>query len=163
MKRKFEFTNKDFLLVMILSATLLLCNQVIGWHTVYKEHNLNISILSDLVKEVTSSEFGNYIIENPNTFVYFGAVDDIETRTFEKEFKRTINRYYLNDKVIYVNTKDLDIKILLDNYDFNENNIDKTPVIVRFEEGKILNYINIGNNKMDNKSIIRFFRLYEDL
>lgn len=163
MKKKFDFNKKDLWLVVIISLTLLICNYVLLWHSVYKEHNLNISVLSELLNEVSGQEFESYIVENPNTFIYMKLIDDLETKEFEKEFKRTINRYFLKDKVIYVNTKDIDLNLFLKPYDVNEKNIDKFPVIVYFEDGIVYDYINKGNNKMDNKSIVRFFRMYGEI
>lgn len=162
MKKKINFTKKDLLLLGILSVTLLICNYLLNWHSVYKEYNLNVSILSDYLVEVSNNEFNSYITENPNSFVYFGVVDDLETRNFEKEFKTTINRYFLNDKVIYINIKDIDLNDLLKPYNYIEN-IEKTPVIVYFEEGKVLDYINTSNHSMKGDAIIRFFRHYGEI
>lgn len=155
MNKKYDFTNKDFLLLVILSITLLICSYTISWHQTYEEHNTNQSIISRYIMEVSSEELGSYIIENPDMFIYFGIPEEEKTKNFEKEFKNTINRYYLKDKVVYVNANTIDL-----------NNFKKeltTPTIVYFEDGKVLDYISYDNNPMNNKSIIKFFRVYGDL
>ncbi|MDD2625660.1 MAG: hypothetical protein PHR55_02770 [Bacilli bacterium] len=162
MKKKIDFTKKDLLLLLILSVTIFFCNYFLSWHSVYKEYNLNVSILSDYLVEVSNNEFDSYITENPNSFVYLGVVDDLETRNFEKEFKATINRYFLNDKVIYINIKDIDINELLKPYN-DIKQIEKTPVIIYFEEGKVLDFINTSNHSMKSDAIIRFFKHYGDI
>jgi hypothetical protein len=163
MRKKYEFTKKDLVLTIILSITILLCNYSLSWHSVYKEHNKNISVLSGYLNEVSSEELHLYIVENPNIFVYFGIVDDEDTKVFEKEFKRTVDKYFLNDKVVYVNVKELDLKTTLSLYDIKNKNIEKSPVIVYFEDGKIYDYINLDNSNMTSKSILRFFKLYGEL
>jgi len=163
MRKKYDFTKKDLILILILSFTILLCSYALSWHSVYKEHNKNISILSGYLTEVSNEELHLYIVENPNMFIYFGIVDDENTKVFEKEFKKTLSKYYLKDKVVYVNIKDLDLKNTLSVYDIKNKNIEKSPVIVYFEESKIYDYMNRDNSDMSNKSIIRFFRLYGEL
>lgn len=155
MNRKYNFTSKDLLLVIMLSITVLICSYVISWHTTYQEHNINKSIISENISEVSSEELDSYMIENPNIFVYFGIPEDDKTRTFEKEFRGTINAYHLKDKVVYVNANNVNLNI------FKESLI--TPVIIYFENGKLLDYINYDNNKMTKKTIINFFRTYGDL
>lgn len=163
MRKKIEFTKKDLLLVAILGITILLCNYALMWHSVYKEHNLNISELSGYINEISDEEFDAYIVEYPNTIVYFGNASNETTREFEKEFLKTINRYYLNDKVVYINTNGIDLSAFLNQYDQKKLNIKLEPVIIYFEGAKIESYINYDNNKMDNKSIIKFFRSYEEI
>ena len=155
MKKKYNFTNKDFLLLVILSITILICSYTISWHQAYEEHNINQSIIVKYIPQVSSEELHSYIIENPDVFIYFGIPEDEKTKIFEQEFKNTINRYYLKDKVVYVNANTIDL-----------NNFKKgltTPTIVYFEAGKVLDYINYDNNPMNNKSIVKFFRIYGDL
>ncbi len=161
MKKKYNFTKKDLLLVAILSITILFCNYSIRWHFLYKEHSINNSIILKYLVEVSDEEFSNYIIENPNTFVYFGTTGDEKTIDFEKKFEIIINKYFLKDKAVYV--KDIDLNTFLVKYDVNLKKIAASPVIVYFEEGKIIDYINYENSNMSNKTIIRFFRLYEEL
>ncbi len=163
MRKKIEFTKKDLLLVILLGITILLCNYALMWHSVYKEHNLNISELSGYINEISAEEFDAYIVEHPNSIVYFGNVSNEKTRDFEKEFLKTINRYYLNDKVVYINTNGIDLSVFLNQYDYKKVNIKLEPSIIYFENGKIESYINFDNNKMDNKSIIKFFRSYEEI
>lgn len=155
MNKEYNFTKKDLLLVVILSITVLFCSYAISWHDIYKEHNINQSIITKYISEVSFEELNSYIIENPNTFVYFGVPGEEKTILFEKEFKNTINRYYLKDKVIYVNAKERNTTNFKSDLSF--------PTVVYFEEGKVLEHINYDNNDMSNKSIIRFFRLYGDL
>ena len=155
MNKKYSFTTKDFLLVIILSITLLVCSYIISWHKTYMEHNINQSIISGYISEVSKDELSSYMIENPDIFIYFGIPEDEKTKTFENEFKNTINRYYLKDKVVYVNAKDIDLNTFKKDL--------TSPTIVYFEDRELVDYINYNNNKMDNKSIIKFFRLYGDM
>lgn len=155
MNKKYNFTNKDLLLVIIFAITVLICSYFISWHNTYEEHNINKSIISENISEVSSEELNSYMIENPNTFIYFGMPEDDKTKTFEKEFRGTINRYYLKDKVVYVNSNNVNLNLFKENI--------SAPVIIYFEDGKLLDYISYDNNQMINKTIIKFFRLYGDL
>lgn len=163
MRKKINFTKKDLLLIVVLGITILICNYILTWHSVYKEHKYAISNLSGYINEISPEEYETYLIEYPNTIVYFGDVNDEKTRLFEDVFLKTINRYYLNDKVVYVNTNEMDLEAFLSSYNERKLNIKNQPIIIYFENGKIENFINYDNNKMDNKSIIKFFRLYEEI
>lgn len=155
MNKKFDFTKKDLLLVVICCITLFFCNYAIVLYDAYKEHNSSLSIVSNYLTEVSNTEFNSYLIENPQSFTYFGIPGEEESIVFEKELKDTIIRYHLKDKIIYVNAKGVDLNKYKENL--------KIPAIVYFEEGKFLDYINKDNDRMNSKSIIKFLKLYGDL
>jgi hypothetical protein len=160
MRRKYEFKKNDFILLLIIGAVILLLNYFLNWHDVYKQHNLNTAIISKYITEVTKEEFQTYIEENPNAFVYFGIIDEEKSRNFENRFKKTIVKYHLRDNVIYLNVKNLDYNELIDEYKGDKNYTLEVPMIVYFENKKVVDLINYNNSDMSDKNTIKFFRKY---
>jgi hypothetical protein len=148
---------------LIIGAIVLLLSYALNWYEVYRQHNLNTAIISKYITEVTREEFQTYIQENPTAFVYIGIIDDVNSRNFESGFKKTVIKYHLKDNIIYLNAKDFDYKVLLGDYEKEKEYVFEVPMIIYFENKKILSLINSSNSNMFEKDIIRFFRKYGEI
>ena len=159
--KKNRFTKKDFILIIILGITFLVVDYALNWYQAYKEHNLSTAIIAKYIPEINSEEFENYIQDNPNAFVYFGVNDDEVCRDFENKFKKTITKYHLKDEIIYFNTKDIDFEKIYLKYLEDKTNTPNVPVLIYFENSKIVDYINYQNSDLSEKNIIKFMRKYD--
>jgi hypothetical protein len=157
MRKKYEFKKNDFILLLIIGAIILLLDYFLNWYDVYKQHNLNTAIISKYITEVTKEEFQTYIEESPNAFVYFGIIDDKDSRDFENRFKKTIVKYHLKDNIIYLNVKNLDYEELINEYKGEKEYKLDVPLIIYFENKKVVDLINYSNNDMSDKNTIKFF------
>lgn len=162
MKKTFTFTKKDLFLLLILGISILLVDYSFRWYTVYKEFNLNTSIISKYIPEVSLEEHQNYIEENPSGFVYYGIIDDEECRDFENRFKKTVTKYHLGDVIVYLNTKDISNETLYGTYTSAVPEI-VLPAIIYYENKEIVDYINYENSELTEKEIIKFIRKYDGI
>lgn len=160
MKKEPKFHKKDFILLIILGVTILLVDYSLSWYKVYKEHNLNTAIISKYVNEVSQLEYENYIKESPTAFVYFGIIDEQESRNFENKFKKLITKYHLKDKIVYLNVKDIDFLTLYNKYSNEPSSTIGVPSIVYYENGKSIKYLNYSDKKYDEKEIAKFLKKY---
>lgn len=159
MKKKFIFTKKDLILVLILAVTILIVNYSLNWYKVYREYNLNKSIIASYIPEVSYEEYKTYMQEVSTGFIYYCIADNKECRSFENQFKRIVSKYGLSSNLVYLNTKDLSIGSFYNTY--ANNNIDaRIPLIVYFEDHYIVDYINNDNSDMTEKEIVKFFNKY---
>ncbi len=159
MKKKFDFTKKDLILLVILGITVLIINYSLNWYRVYREYNLSTSIISKYIPEVSYEEYKTYMQEIPTGFIYYCIADNEECRTFENQFKRIISKHGLSESIVYLNTKDISYNSFYNEY-ANDNNEVKIPLIVYFENHYIADYISYDNSDMTEKEIIKFFNKY---
>ncbi|MDD4027776.1 MAG: hypothetical protein PHN54_01790 [Bacilli bacterium] len=154
---KYKLTKKDIILSIILIITVCSIIYSIKWYKIYKEYNYSTSIISDYLSEVTFEEYKTYMQEVSNGFIYYCISDNIECRSFEKNFKKVVSKYGLNSQIIYLDIKDISI----DNYYKKYTNLNEDiniPCIVYFENHLIIDYI---NSNMNEYEIIKFINKYE--
>ena len=102
-----------------------------------------IIIINLLLIQRLPQQLEPFLIENPSTVIYTCTASDDKCRSFEKNFKKVINKYNLQDTIIYLNLSGVeDQKSFVD--EFNAKHECKKgklttnyPAILYFDEGKL--------------------------
>ncbi len=165
MKKRYNFTKKDLILVIILAVTILVVDYSLRWHRVYKDYNLSNAVISKYIVEITPEEFKNYIEENHNTFVYVCVSDNEDCRNFEKGFRNIIRKHNLSDYIVYIDIKNVETRgfvsqFVSDANEFELSNINDIPVIFVFINNRIVEYIDYSNSNMRERDIVQLFEKY---
>ena len=151
---------KNYIIAIgLVVAAVLLTLYGFAWYNVLKEGRVSQSYL---VKEkVISNEIQSLdeveaiFAEVPDEyFIYISYTGSEEIYDMEKDLKKVINQYELNDLFYYLNVTSIKDK---DNYidDLNKSlNLDqkvkKVPTIVYVKEGKVVDIIERNDNNMMN-------------
>lgn len=151
---------KNYIIAIgLVVAAVLLTLYGFAWYNVLKEGRVSQSYL---VKEkVISNEIQSLdeveaiFAEVPDEyFVYISYTGSEEIYDMEKDLKKVINKYELNDLFYYLNVTSIKDK---NNYidDLNKSlNLDqkvkKVPTIVYVKEGKVVDIIERSDNNMMN-------------
>lgn len=137
--------NKNYLIVAVIFViTIGLMFFLRNWYISYQDYENTIPVLSGVISEVKYTEVDNYLIDNPSVVMYMGDAKDGDCREFELELKKLVENKHIKDKVIYYNITDVKNKSLLlkefnNKYTVN-NKISSYPVVMIFEDGKIVDY-----------------------
>ena len=137
--------NKNYIIVaVIFIITIGLMFFLRNWYISYQDYENTIPVLTGVISEVKYTEIDNYLNDNPSVVIYMGDVKDSDCREFELDLKQLIENKQIKDKVIYYNITDVKNKNLLlkefnDKYTLN-NKISSYPVVMIFEDGKIVDY-----------------------
>lgn len=138
--RKIPVKNYIILGVIFL-VTFLLVYYIYRWYVVYSDYQNQIPVIRDYLSEVTEQEMEHYISENPTAVIYVCTAEDIECRSFEKNFKKLVEKDSLKEYITYVNltdeNKDSFIVNFNQNYPHKKKSLTKYPAIIVFEDGKI--------------------------
>lgn len=151
---------KNYIIAIgLVVAAVLLTLYGFAWYNVLKEGRVSQSYL---VKEkVISNEIQSLdeveaiFAEVPDEyFIYISYTGSEEIYDMEKDLKKVINQYELNDLFYYLNVTSIKDK---ENYidDLNKSlNLDqevkKVPTIVYVKEGKVVDIIERNDNNMMN-------------
>lgn len=151
---------KNYLIAIgLVVAAVLLTLYGFAWYNVLKEGRVSQSYL---VKEkVISSEIQSLeevdavFAEVPDEyFVYVSYTGSEEIYNMEKDLKKVINKYELNDQFYYLNLTTIKDK---ENYidDLNkslnlEQKVKQVPTIIYVKEGKVVDIIDRSDNNMMN-------------
>lgn len=125
------------------------------WHSAYQVARINTPIIGDYLEVIQFNELDNYLVENKDAIIYVSVLNDYEIRKFENKFKRFINKYSLNNAILYMDiTNDLSNNIshkkINDNYGLN------FPYIIVFNNGSVQYIFNIKDNNYDIEAVKKF-------
>ena len=148
-KKKEEEQEKNLLknyiilvvvLLLVVGLTVYLCE----CYKVYNEEQKTIPVIrGTLVSEITEVDLEPFLIENPNIVIYACTASSDKCKSFEKDFKKIINKYSLQEEIVYLNLSNVeDKKLFVDNFNSKheykkaklKNNF---PAILLFDEGKL--------------------------
>ena len=148
-KKKQEEEQKNLLknyiiliviLLLVVGLTIYLCE----CYKVYDKEQKTIPVIrGTLVSEITEVDLEPFLIENPSAIIYLCTASNDKCRSFEKDFKKLINKYNIQDTIIYLNLSNVkDQKKFVE--EFNNNHEYKKgklttnyPAILLFDEGKL--------------------------
>ena len=143
----------------IVIAAVLLTIYGFAWYNVLKEGKVSQSYL--VKSKVISSEIQSLdeveaiFAEVPDEyFIYISYTGSEEIYNMEKDLKKVINKYELNDKFYYLNVSDIkEKKNYIDKINKSlklEEEIKQVPTIVYIREGKVVDIIERSDDNMMN-------------
>lgn len=116
--------------------------------------------MDEYIQKINYNELSNYLIENKSTVIYSSVVGSQKTSNFEKKFVKVIQDNSLKNSILYLDltevVKNKTIKKeLLEKYPELNNNI-KDPLIIIFNNDKVIRIYNIKDNNYNIDSLIEF-------
>lgn len=159
MEKKIPLKNYIILAVTLI-ITVILVIYFYLWQKAYEESKTNTIIMDEYIQKINYNELNNYLIENKSTVIYSSVVGSPKTSNFEKKFVKIIQDNSLKNSILYLdltevvknkNTK----KELLEKYPELNNNI-KDPLIIIFNNDKVIRIYNIKDNNYNIDSLIEF-------
>ena len=146
---KIEKSIKNYIiLALIVFLSIVVVIYFYLWHRAYEKERLNVSPVSECLNVIHYNELDNYLIENKDSIIYVSVSNDEKIYDFEKKFRRLINKYSLNNNILYLNiTNELDNSSTFREIK-NKYGVD-IPYIIIIENGEIESRFNINDNNYD--------------
>ena len=158
MKKEKEIPFKNYIiLAVILIFTILLVVYLFNWQSVYQKNKLQEPILDKYLMVINYNELDDYLVENKEAIVYVSVLNDEKIRMFENKFKNIIIKNDLNNKILYLNLTNESVEI---NKKYLSN-LSEVPMLIIFDEGKVLESYSIKDNNYDIKAFERFLEKEE--
>ncbi len=147
-----KISSKNYvILVIILVSTVLL-----GFYLFnsFKESDVNTSLMDNYIKLINYTEIKDYVTENRDVVIYSSVLKDKKIRNFEKNFRHVINKYELEDQIVYLNLTDLTLeeRVELSNtYNLDGKTIVDVPCLLIFKDGNLIDIYALKDNyNVDN-------------
>lgn len=159
MEKKIPLKNYIILAVTLI-ITVILVIYFYLWQKTYEESKKNTIIMDEYIQKINYNELSNYLIENKSTVIYSSVVGSQKTSNFEKKIVKVIQDKSLKNSILYLDltevVKNKTIKKeLLEKYPELNNNI-KDPLIIIFNNDKVIRIYNIKDNNYNIDSLIEF-------
>ena len=147
-----KISSKNYvILVIILVSTVLL-----GFYLFnsFKESDVNTSLMDNYIKLINYTEIKDYVTENRDVVIYSSVLKDKKIRNFEMNFRHVINKYELEDQIVYLNLTDLTLeeRVELSNtYNLDGKTIVDVPCLLIFKDGNLIDIYALKDNyNVDN-------------
>ena len=129
------------LLVATVGLTFLLSS-------IYSKEVNSLSHSYEKLNKITSVEFEEYMMENPDTIVYVSDKNDLSNNKFEKKFVKKLENLNLLENAIYIEKEEINNKfkeLLKTNYDYKIDE-KKLPMIIVVDNGEVVQSVTIDTN-----------------
>lgn len=151
-ERNIPFKNYIVLsIVLIISVVFVIYFYM--WYSEFENSRVNVPILDDYLSVINYNELDNFLVENKSVILYISSLSDNETRRFEKKFRDVINRYSLNNDILYLDFTNQDNSLL------HKYNILDLPCLVIFDDGNVIDTYSIKNNHYDIELLISYLKI----
>lgn len=128
--------------ILIFLAVIVLVLFLRSLYLNNKQLNLNTPVLDEVVThQIKSNELYNFINDNDTSLIYMCVANDENCRNLEKDIKKLISKYSLEDVIVYLNLSDNTnifefYNDLIDRYSYDKE-LKEYPTFLFFENGKI--------------------------
>lgn len=160
MKENRNIPLKNYIILsIILIVSVILVIYFYMWYGELETNRLNTPVIDQYISLINYNEIDTYIVENKKAFIYVSVLNNEKTRNFEKKFIKIINKYSLNNRILYLNLTDQYKNNVLFNNIVNKYNLSDLPCIVIFENGIVKDVYNIKNYNYDIELLVSYLKI----
>lgn len=133
---------KNYIILIIIfivscGFTLYLCE----WYNVYNEYKKQTPVMRGTLSEISYNDLDHYVVDIPSVIIYTCTASNERCRTFEKNFKKYVDKKNLNEEIVYLNLSDVDqgqfISEFNEKYNYKIKLTGNYPAFISFKDGKV--------------------------
>ena len=95
--------KKNYVMVVILAiATCLILAYFVRWYRLREEGLQPASVVTQAITEINYNEIDNYLLENPNVFIYVSNPQIEGTKVFEKQLRDYLKEEEFQHRMVYL-------------------------------------------------------------
>ncbi len=166
--KKEKATKKNYLILGIIYAVvIIIVLYLASWYRTYREYQEEIPVLTNVVPVMNQEELNHYIMENPSFILYVCSASDKTCRDFETDFKAEIEANGWKDDIAYINiAKENEasyLEDLVNQYATTDLELTRTPVLIAFQDGKIVAAEKgLNGAPMTISEAVKFMDIYQE-
>ena len=168
-ENKKNYIKNTIILAIIFIVCMCLTLYLCKWFNVYEEYEKEIPVIRDSLGEITVDDLEHYVIDTPSTIVYMCTSNDDVCRSFEKDFKKYIQKNDISDEIVYLNLTGVDIDSFVTNFNqqfqYKIKLNGRYPAFVVFQDGEVTSILQGSKTKKVTISKVQNFlelNLYEE-
>ncbi len=153
LEKKREVPLKNYVIaVLILVAIVVVFIYAKKTYELSVQNKISQSVLSRLVGEINYEETDDVFLDkNADYFIYISYANDKKTYNLEKDLKKVIAKYEIQDNFYYLNVtdemeKDNFIERLNNKLNANIGSTNSLPVILYYQDNKLKSYLSSYND-----------------
>ena len=142
-----------FIFLGLVVVTIVLTLYLGKWYKTTTEYKNNISPLASSIKKITIDELDSYLLDNPDALVYI--TDNDKNYDYEKELKKIIETYDLENYIVYLEINDSDYQKITNYYYNSKLEINN---LVIFDDNKIKYFVAHDESDLTSDNTIDFLK-----
>lgn len=138
--------KKNYIYLAVLLAATVGLTFLLS--SIYNKEVNSVSYSYEKLNKITSDEFEEYMIENPDAIVYISDKNDLNKNKFEKKFVKKLENLNLLENTIYIEKDEINNKfkeLLKTNYDYKLDE-KKLPTIIVIDSGSVVQSVVVEKN-----------------
>lgn len=151
--------KKNYIYLAVLLAATVGLTFLLS--SIYSKEVNSVSYSYENLNKITSDEFEEYMMENPETIVYIYDKNDLSNNKFEKKFVKKLENLNLLENTIYIEKNEINNKfkeLLKTNYDYKLDE-KKLPTIIVIDSGSVVQSVVV--DKKSNVDTIIDYGVFE--
>lgn len=174
-KSELKIPTKNYVLASIISIlTVFVLCYFVFWYKSNQEYYQNNSIMSGYLSEIKENgvieNLNNYLLDNPDSFLYVSFGNDSSVKDFEIEFKNLIDKNNISSNFIYVDLNAIEDKNFIEkiqNNFFSEELKNKNIKLLKqsnifvIENGKIIDVLYNSKQTINLRDVKQILIKYE--
>lgn len=158
-----EEKNIPFRNYIILAGVLILSIIVViyfyMWYDEFQVNKINTPVMNQYLSVINYNELGDYLVENKDVVIYISFLQDDATRKFEKNFKKIVDVYSLNNSILYLDLTEQYNDSNLFNDIKNKYTLSDMPCIVIFKDGIVDDVYSIEDKDYDIDLLVSYLKI----
>lgn len=158
-----EEKNIPFRNYIILAGVLILSIIVViyfyMWYDEFQVNKINTPVMNQYLSVINYNELGDYLVENKDVVIYISFLQDDATRKFEKNFKKIVDVYSLNNSILYLDLTEQYNDSNLFNDIKNKYTLPDMPCIVIFKDGIVDDVYSIEDKDYDIDLLVSYLKI----
>jgi len=138
------------LLLLLFAACIIIVLYICKIYTVSKEEQLKVPIIRGYISEIYSDDLEHYVMDNPTSVLYLCVSNSDSCRSFERGFKKFLQRQDYSNQIVYLNLTDVDqdqfVQSFNQKYHYKIALTTNYPAFILFEDGEVKSILQ-GNEK----------------
>ena len=159
MKNKNIPLKNYLILLAIFLGTIFATFYLRSWYNAAIEYYQNNSIMSEYLSELKSDEINSFIVDNPDIVIYYASAKDTTIKTFEKEFKKIMEKYEIKDEVVYIDSskqENIDFISKLNAVSDKKMKEISIPNLIHIKDGKVERVLYTSEEKITKRDVQNF-------
>jgi len=151
-KSKKDIPTKNYIILSIIVLfSVFLTFYFFDWYKTYRDYQLTIPILREVVPEITEKELDHYVLDNERVILYICNPLSSDCRNLDERMKKLIEKQSLQNFIVYLNLNSVtDFQSFYNT--FNEGypfgiKLDKYPALCHFENGELKTLLKGNKNE----------------
>lgn len=134
-----NYVKNYFILILIFIVCICFAFYLREQYAVYEEYQLEIPVIGDTLPNITRDDLEHYVVDNHLVAVYMCTASSEACRSFEKTFKRFVEKSGITDEIVYLNlSDDTDfVSYFNDRFLFKTKLKGNYPAFVIFRDGNV--------------------------